>query len=738
MASKTTSTSSTSYHPQPAPRVGKKALSLLAQFDDLVRNANTLSAGGEEEMVNILRAQENARKLWLALSEDHNNCDSRVKKLNSERTALETQLKHARLQINIEMERRVAAEKARTSLERQIGLVRELLVDKKNNSIMTDFDRERLAPVLTSTTSLKALEEQTVRQADQLKLHTGQGGAPPTRTTPKGRLDVVNESSNSILDDDISYDRTEDDSFFNSSALNGNESAARKSGGKRRSSRGRRSGKRPSAPMLDDIENENPIPDKRPTKALQGYEIETADRPPPQPPRQNLNSAAIRKRDEDLESVDSFWGVGGSVSTLIGGVGGNTIVGGGTTSLTATAETPAGKPLISDRTPGSGKPTLSDRTPGTRKTPSNGISPGFAPGMTPGRAGATPGRGGLARPHAFVQKTIVRMETCIPCGKRITFGKIAYKCRDCRSICHPECRDLVPVPCISVQSATPRGAAPGVLADYAPLEAPMIPALIVHCAQQVEARGLNEQGIYRVPGSDSMVRDLTEKFERGKGVPNLSRIDDIHVVCSCLKQFLRKLREPVTTYGLWGSFVRAAEIFKTGDVEHAVTMVHHTIAQLPQPNRDTLSFLILHLMRVSQSPATKMPVHNLAKVFGPTIVGYSSPEPEAMQMLNEPKKQADVLELLMLGVEVGFWEATMKPAEEALAPTTPDTPDLTQRLGNRIGTLTTPEGDAGLHVQRTAAGNTGSINRLFARGGKIGSNKKSKTSTNFYASPNLK
>ena len=63
-------------------------------------------------------------------------------------------------------------------------------------------------------------------------------------------------------------------------------------------------------------------------------------------------------------------------------------------------------------------------------------------------------------------------------------------------------------------------------------------------------------------------------------------------------------------------------------------------------------------------------------------------------MLNEPKKQADVLELLMLGVEIGFWEATMKP-DDQFAPTTPDTPDLTTRLGNRIGTLTTPEGDAG-------------------------------------------
>lgn len=49
----------------------------------------------------------------------------------------------------------------------------------------------------------------------------------------------------------------------------------------------------------------------------------------------------------------------------------------------------------------------------------------------------------------------------------------------------------------------------------------------------------------------------------------------------------------------------------------------------------------------------------------------------------------------MLGVEVGFWEAMMKPQDDPLIPPTPDTPELTQRLGNRIGTLTTPEGDVG-------------------------------------------
>ena len=101
-----------------------------------------------------------------------------------------------------------------------------------------------------------------------------------------------------------------------------------------RSSRSRRSGKRPSAPLLEDIENENPVPDKKPMKCLN---VEAADRPPPQPPRQHLQPVNNGKREDDLESVDSFWGVGGV------GVAATT---------SKTSETPTGKPLFAERTPG--------------------------------------------------------------------------------------------------------------------------------------------------------------------------------------------------------------------------------------------------------------------------------------------------------------------------------------------------------------------------------------------------
>lgn len=52
------------------------------------------------------------------------------------------------------------------------------------------------------------------------------------------------------------------------------------------------------------------------------------------------------------------------------------------------------------------------------------------------------------RHHTFVPKTIIKPDVCGPCGKKIKFGKVAVKCKDCRGVCHPDCKDSLPLPCI--------------------------------------------------------------------------------------------------------------------------------------------------------------------------------------------------------------------------------------------------------------------------------------------------
>ena len=90
----------------------------------------------------------------------------------------------------------------------------------------------------------------------------------------------------------------------------------------------------------------------------------------------------------------------------------------------------------------------------------------------------------------------------------------------------------------------------------------MVPAIIVHCANELVSRGLAEVGIYRVPGSEREVKDLRDKFLAGRGCPNLGQVD-VHVLCGVIKDFLRNLREPLVPSSMWNLFTQVLDPFKT-------------------------------------------------------------------------------------------------------------------------------------------------------------------------------
>lgn len=48
------------------------------------------------------------------------------------------------------------------------------------------------------------------------------------------------------------------------------------------------------------------------------------------------------------------------------------------------------------------------------------------------------------------------------------------------------------------------------------------------------------------------------------------------------------------------------------------------------------------LFRVAQSPNTKMDIANLAKIFGPTIVAHTVPNPDPVTMFQDIKRQLKV------------------------------------------------------------------------------------------------
>lgn len=99
--------------------------------------------------------------------------------------------------------------------------------------------------------------------------------------------------------------------------------------------------------------------------------------------------------------------------------------------------------------------------------------------------------------------------------------------------------------------------------------------------------------MYRVSGSEKEIKALKERILRGKSTPLLSNAE-IHVICGCVKDFLRGLKEPLIPTALWKNFTNAVQMIDDKAIEYELRAA---INRLPQANRDTLAFLILHLQR---------------------------------------------------------------------------------------------------------------------------------------------
>ncbi|NWR77595.1 RGAP1 protein, partial [Centropus unirufus] len=576
-------------------------LNLRNLYDQLMRQVEVLSEGNECQFIQLAKNFEEYRRKLQKAEHELDRYKDLLMKTEAERSALDVKLKHARNQVDVEIKRRQKAETDCEKLERQLQLIRELLMCDASGSIQLS-------------------EEQKSALAFLNRPQVSVGGSG------NRRLSTIDESG-SILSD-ISFDKTDESLDWDSSVV---KAVRLKRRGKRRSSR----------------------------QFVEGP-------PGPQKKTRSIGSTG----DQGNESI-----VAKTTLTVPSN--------GGPIEAISTIQT-VPYSLRSQRKSGPLQAWSSESSIGSKQLESKSESD----------VPSTPKSNGGVRLHDFVSKTVIKPESCVPCGKRVKFGKISLKCRDCRVVTHPECRDRCPLPCIPTLTGTPVRVGEGTLMDFVPSTPPMIPSIIVHCVNEIEQRGLQETGLYRISGCDKTVRELKEKFLRGKNTPLLSKVDDIHAICSLLKDFLRGLKEPLLTFRLNKTFMEAAEIL---DEDNSVAAMYQALGELPQANRDTLAFLMVHLQRVAQSPETKMDIANLAKVFGPTIVAHAVPDPDPMTLLQDTKRQPKVIERLLL-LPMDYWSQLMMVEQENVDPahvieninaySTPQTPDLKVSI---LGPLTTPE-----------------------------------------------
>ncbi|XP_024141499.1 rho GTPase-activating protein 22 [Oryzias melastigma] len=157
----------------------------------------------------------------------------------------------------------------------------------------------------------------------------------------------------------------------------------------------------------------------------------------------------------------------------------------------------------------------------------------------------------------------------------------------------------------------------------------LAPLLVEQCVDFIRERGLNEEGLFRMPGQANLVKELQEAFDCGDK-PLFDSNTDVHTVASLLKLYLRELPEPVIPFYQYEDFLTCAQLLSK-DEEEGVQELGKQVGTLPQPNYNLLKYICKFLDEVqSHSSENKMSVQNLATVFGPNILRPKMEDPVAL------------------------------------------------------------------------------------------------------------
>ncbi|XP_058050098.1 rho GTPase-activating protein 25 isoform X2 [Ahaetulla prasina] len=153
-----------------------------------------------------------------------------------------------------------------------------------------------------------------------------------------------------------------------------------------------------------------------------------------------------------------------------------------------------------------------------------------------------------------------------------------------------------------------------------------VPILVEKCAEFIRKNGLNEEGVFRLPGQDNLVKKLRDAFDAGER-PSFDQETDVHTVASLFKLYLRELPEPVIPWSQYEEFLLCGQLL-TSDEGKGHPQLVKELARLPSDNYNLLSYICRFLHEVQQSSDTnKMSVDNLATVFGVNIIRPQMEDP---------------------------------------------------------------------------------------------------------------
>jgi RalA-binding protein 1 len=147
-----------------------------------------------------------------------------------------------------------------------------------------------------------------------------------------------------------------------------------------------------------------------------------------------------------------------------------------------------------------------------------------------------------------------------------------------------------------------------------------LPAVVYRSIEYLRGKkAANEEGLFRLSGSNLVIRTLKERFNAEGDVDLLGEEEyyDVHAVASLFKTYLRELPSTLLTRDLHVEFLKVLELT---DKQEKIVSFHHLVHRLPRVNFVLLRTLSEYLLEVvSNQERNKMTVKNVGIVFSPTL-----------------------------------------------------------------------------------------------------------------------
>ncbi|GAA5836424.1 hypothetical protein JCM11251_007076 [Rhodosporidiobolus azoricus] len=159
------------------------------------------------------------------------------------------------------------------------------------------------------------------------------------------------------------------------------------------------------------------------------------------------------------------------------------------------------------------------------------------------------------------------------------------------------------------------------LQDYAAKHPTLlVPLIVQRCIANVDSHGLDNEGIYRVPGKLATIQQIVTRMEKDEESFAFGPNDDSAAVAGVLKLYLRQLPTPLFPFLATDRRVFTADF--SAQPETAMAALTRRLRRLSRPQQATLKTVCEHLARVAQcEQVNKMSASNLALIFSTVIFG---------------------------------------------------------------------------------------------------------------------